>query len=94
MASLVLLTGAAVAAAGPIAFLGLVVPHAGRALVGPGHRLLLPVAGLLGAGVLLLADVVGRLAAPPGELQVGVVLAALGAPVFIALVRRRRMVLS
>jgi iron complex transport system permease protein len=94
LAALVLLTGAAVAAAGPIAFLGLVVPHAGRALAGPDHRVLLPVSALLGGGVLLLADVVGRLAAPPGELQVGIVLAGLGAPVFIALVRRRRMVLA
>ncbi len=93
LAGLVLLTGAAVAAAGPIAFLGLVVPHACRALVGPDHRVLVPVAALLGGAVLLVADVVGRLAAPPGELQVGVVLAGLGAPVFIAVVRRPRMAL-
>jgi iron complex transport system permease protein len=90
--ALTLLTGAAVAAAGPIAFLGLIVPHAARALTGADYRALLPVAGLLGAFVLLVADSLGRIAAPPGELQVGIVLAGLGAPFFITLVRRRRLV--
>ena len=87
-----LLTGAATAACGPIAFVGLVVPHVARAVTGPDHRWLIPYAGLLGAVVLLLADVLGRIVARPGELQVGIVLAVLGAPFFIALVRRRRLV--
>jgi iron complex transport system permease protein len=92
VAALTLLAGAAVAAAGPIAFLGLIVPHIARAATGPDHRVLLPASALLGGSVLLLADVVGRLVAPPGELQVGIVLAAVGAPFFIHLVRRRRLV--
>jgi iron complex transport system permease protein len=87
-----LLVGAAVACCGPIAFVGLVVPHAARMLTGPDHRWLVPLSGLLGAGLLVLADVVGRVVVRPGELQVGVVLALVGAPFFIALVRRRRLV--
>ncbi|MDK3255370.1 FecCD family ABC transporter permease [Blastococcus capsensis] len=90
LAAITLLAGAATAAAGPIAFLGLVVPHAVRALTGPDHRWLLPCSALLGAALLLVADVVGRIVARPGELQVGIVLALIGAPFFIALVRRRR----
>ena len=90
LAAITLLSGAATAAAGPIAFVGLVVPHAVRALTGPDHRWLLPCSGLLGAALLLAADVLGRVAARPGELQVGIVLALIGAPFFVALVRRRR----
>lgn len=86
-----LLSGGAVAACGPIAFLGLVVPHIARYLSGPDYRWLLPYAALLGAIMILLADVVGRVVARPGELQVGIVLALVGAPFFIALVRRRRL---
>jgi iron complex transport system permease protein len=92
LVAITLLTGAAVAACGPIAFLGLVVPHIARALTGPDHRWLLPAAGLTGAVLLLGADIVGRVVARPGELQVGIVLALTGAPFFIALVRRRRLV--
>jgi len=92
LVAITLLTGAAVAACGPIAFLGLVVPHIARALTGPDHRWLLPAAGLAGAVLLLGADIVGRVVARPGELQVGIVLALVGAPFFIALVRRRRLV--
>lgn len=91
LAAVVLLTGAATAAVGPIAFLGLVVPHLGRMIAGPDHRWLIPYSGLLGAIVLLLADVLGRVVAPPGEVQAGIVLAAIGAPCFIALVRRRKV---
>jgi iron complex transport system permease protein len=87
-----LLAGAATAMCGPIAFLGLVVPHVVRALTGPDYRWLLPCAGLAGAAVLLAADVVGRVVVRPGELQVGIVLALVGAPFFIALVRRRALV--
>ena len=89
LAAITLLCGAATAACGPIAFVGLVVPHAVRAVTGPDHRWLIPCSGLLGAALLLTADVVGRVVARPGELQVGIVLALIGAPFFVALVRRR-----
>lgn len=92
VAAVTLLTGAAVAVSGPIAFVGLVVPHVARAITGPDSRWLLPYAGLLGAVLLLAADVLGRVLARPGELPVGLVLAFVGAPFFIALVRRRRLV--
>lgn len=92
LVAITLLTGSAVAACGPIAFVGLVVPHVARALTGPDHRWLLPAAGLIGAVLLLAADVIGRVVVRPGELQVGIVLALVGAPFFIALVRRRRLV--
>ncbi|SNS85370.1 iron complex transport system permease protein [Geodermatophilus pulveris] len=91
LGAVTLLCGAATAACGPIAFVGLVVPHVVRAFTGPAHRWLVPGSGLLGAALLLLADVVGRVVARPGELQVGIVLALLGAPFFIALIRRRRL---
>jgi ABC-type Fe3+-siderophore transport system permease subunit len=90
LTAITLLCGAATAACGPIAFVGLVVPHAVRAVTGPDHRWLIPCSGLAGATLLLVADVVGRVVARPGELQVGIVLALIGAPFFIALVRRRR----
>ncbi|MGW5570691.1 FecCD family ABC transporter permease [Nocardia thailandica] len=90
--AVVLLSGAATAAVGPIAFLGLIVPHLARAVTGPDNRWLLPYSGLLGALLLLVADTLGRVVARPGELQVGVVLAVVGAPFFIALVRRKKLV--
>ncbi len=89
--AITLLAGGATAACGPIGFVGLVVPHVVRAFTGPDYRWLLPASGLMGAVLLLAADVVGRLVARPGELQVGIVLALVGAPFFIALVRRRKM---
>jgi iron complex transport system permease protein len=92
LAAITLLTGAAVAACGPIGFVGLVVPHVARHFTGPDHRWLLPASGLAGAVLLLVADVVGRVVVRPGELQVGIVLGLLGAPFFVALVRRRRLV--
>jgi iron complex transport system permease protein len=92
LAAITLLTGAATAACGPIAFVGLVVPHVCRALTGPDHRWLVPASGLAGAVLLLTADVVGRVVVRPGELQVGIVLALVGAPFFVLLVRRRRLV--
>ncbi|SFK41451.1 FecCD family ABC transporter permease [Geodermatophilus ruber] len=91
LAAVTLLCGAATAACGPIAFVGLVVPHAVRMVTGPAHRWLVPCSGLLGAAFLLAADVLGRVVARPGEVQVGIVLALLGAPFFIALIRRRRL---
>ncbi|MEV1171339.1 iron ABC transporter permease [Nonomuraea sp. NPDC049784] len=92
VAAVTLLSGAAVAACGSLAFVGLIVPHLARPLSGTDHRWLLPYSGLVGAALLLLADVIGRVVAPPGELEVGVVLALLGAPFFVALVRRRKPV--
>ena len=92
LAAITLLTGAATAACGPIGFVGLVVPHAVRAFTGPDHRWLLPASGLAGAVLLLAADILGRVVVRPGELQVGIVLAFVGAPFFVALVRRRRLV--
>ncbi|MEO3801006.1 iron ABC transporter permease [Nonomuraea sp. B1E8] len=92
VAAVTLLSGASVAACGSLAFVGLIVPHLVRPLSGTDHRWLLPYSGLVGAALLLLADVIGRVVAPPGELEVGVVLALLGAPFFVALVRRRKPV--
>lgn len=89
LSAVTMLTGAATAAAGPIGFLGLVVPHAARRLVGIGHRWVVPCSALLGAVLLLAADVGGRLV--PGELQVGVLLALVGGPVFLLLVRRHQV---
>lgn len=90
--AITLLTGAATAACGPIAFVGLVVPHVARSITGPDYRWLVPYAGLLGGIMILLADVIGRVVVRPGELQVGIVLALMGAPFFVALVRRRKLV--
>lgn len=90
--AITLLAGGAVAACGPIGFVGLVVPHVARYFTGPDHRWLIPASGLAGAVLLLTADVIGRVVVRPGELQVGIVLALVGAPFFIALVRRRKLV--
>ncbi|GAB4586097.1 FecCD family ABC transporter permease [Nocardia sp. IFM 10818] len=90
--AVIVLSGAATAIAGPIAFVGLIVPHAARLLTGPDHRWLLPYAALLAPILLLIADVAGRVIARPAEVQVGVLTAIIGAPIFIALVRRRKLV--
>jgi iron complex transport system permease protein len=87
----VILAGAATAAAGPIGFVGLTMPHVARAFTGPNYRWLLPYSMVLAPIMLIGADIVGRVIVPPGELQVGIVTAALGAPFFIALVRRRKL---
>ncbi len=89
--SIVILCGAATAAAGPIAFVGLTVPHIARAICGPDYRWILPWSLVLAPTLLLSADVVGRVIARPGEVQVGILTAFLGAPFFIALVRRRKL---
>ena len=86
--AIVLLAGTATALAGPIAFVGLVVPHVVRALVGPDHRRLLPFSMLGGAVLVVVADTVGRIVLPPAEVQVGIMAAVVGVPVFIALIRR------
>ncbi|MFF4243767.1 FecCD family ABC transporter permease [Streptomyces sp. NPDC001822] len=83
------LTGAGVAAAGPIAFVGLAVPHIARAIVGGGHRWVLPMAALLGPVMLLVSDVVGRVLLPPGEVPAGVMTALIGVPFLVTLVRRK-----
>jgi iron complex transport system permease protein len=89
--AVVILCGAAVAAAGPIAFVGLTIPHVARAICGPDYRWVLPWSMVLGPILLLGADIVGRVVARPGELQVGIVTAVIGAPSFILLVRRKKL---
>jgi len=89
--SITLLCGAATAAIGPIVFVGLTVPHIARAITGPDQRWVFAYSAVLAPVLLLGADVLGRLVARPGELQVGIVTAFIGAPVFIALVRRKRI---
>lgn len=86
-----LLCGGAVAAAGPIGFVGLVVPHTVRAWFGPDQRWLMPTSALAGTAFLLFADTIGRVVARPGEVQVGIMTAAIGGPAFVLLVRRTRM---
>ncbi|WP_402463435.1 FecCD family ABC transporter permease [Isoptericola aurantiacus] len=90
-AAVVLLAGTATAAAGPIAFVGLVAPLTARAIVGPDYRRILPLGIVLAMAVLLAADVVGRLVVLPSELEASIVCALLGAPVFVGIVRRRRV---
>lgn len=89
--AVIVCSGAAVAAAGPIGFIGLTIPHVARAICGPDYRWIMPWSIVLGPILLLSADIVGRVAARPGELQVGIVTAFIGAPFFIALVRRRKL---
>jgi iron complex transport system permease protein len=83
-----LLTGAAVAFAGVIGFVGLLVPHAVRAVAGNDQRLLLPVSGIAGAALVMAADALSRAALSPAELPIGAVTAALGAPLFAWLLLR------
>ena len=85
-----LLVGAAVALAGPIAFLGLMAPHAMRSFISADYRVLLPASALFGAVILLLADTIGRVLMPPQEIQVGVSTIVVGVPVFIYLIRRSK----
>ncbi|SNY91276.1 iron complex transport system permease protein [Cohaesibacter sp. ES.047] len=86
--------GASVAVTGGIGFVGLVVPHLLRLLIGPDHRYLLPTSALLGAILLLLADMVARTAVAPASLPIGIVTAAIGGPFFLWLVVRSRGILS
>ncbi|WP_327595563.1 FecCD family ABC transporter permease [Streptomyces chartreusis] len=90
MLAATVLCGAATAACGPIVFVGLMVPHVVRSFTGPDLRWILPYAAVLSPVLLLGADIIGRIVARPSELQVGIVTAILGGPVFIFLVRRRR----
>ncbi|WP_234902563.1 FecCD family ABC transporter permease [Agrobacterium larrymoorei] len=87
----IVLCGATTAICGPIGFVGLVVPHLCRILVGVDHRWLLPLSAISGACLLLASDIVGRMIARPAELDVGIVTALIGAPFFIWIVRRQRV---
>jgi iron complex transport system permease protein len=87
-----LLTGAATAACGPVGFVGLVVPHVARHFAGVDYRWVIPYSGFVGGLLVVVADVIGRVVVRPGELQVGIVMALIGGPAFIYLVRRTRMV--
>ncbi|MFC6083097.1 FecCD family ABC transporter permease [Sphaerisporangium aureirubrum] len=94
--AVMLLTGGAVAVIGPVVFIGLVVPHVARVLaqragIGPDQRWLLPLSAVLAPCLLLAADIAGRLIARPVEIQAGVLVAFIGGPFFIAMVRRRRL---
>ncbi|KNY05285.1 FecCD family ABC transporter permease [Microbacterium sp. GCS4] len=88
----VILAGAATAIAGPIGFIGLVIPHVCRMLIGTDHRWLLPFSAMAGAALLLASDVVGRVVSPSSEeIQVGIITAIIGAPFFIWIVRRQKV---
>lgn len=89
--SVMILAGAATAAAGPIGFIGLVAPHAARAITGPDNRRVLPLSALFAASTLLGADIIGRIVAPPNEIAAGIVAAVLGGPFFVHVVRRFRL---
>ena len=80
---------AAVAVAGLIAFVGLVVPHIARLVVGSDQRVVLPLSALLGALLLVLSDSVARVVVAPGEIPVGIITAIVGAPVLLVLIRTR-----
>ncbi|WP_312173187.1 iron chelate uptake ABC transporter family permease subunit [Microbacterium sp.] len=86
-----ILAGTSVAAAGPIAFVGLMIPHVVRWFTGPDQRWVLTYSMVIGPAFLLLADILGRIVLPSGELRVGIVTALLGAPILIMLVRRKRV---
>ncbi len=87
----VILCGVATAVCGPIGFVGLVVPHICRLVIGSDHRWLLPFTALAGAILLLLADVTGRVITPNSEVDVGIITPMLGAPFFIWIVRRQKV---
>ncbi|WP_241095512.1 MULTISPECIES: iron ABC transporter permease [unclassified Leucobacter] len=88
-AGAIVLAGTATAVAGPIGFVGLIVPHLCRLVVGPDHRVLVPLSALVGAALLVGADVLGRVMLPPSEIEAGIITAIIGAPVLIWIVRRR-----
>lgn len=90
-AAVVVLVGAATAAAGPIGFVGLTVPHVARAIAGPDYRWVLSYSAVLAPVLLLGSDIVGRVVARPGEVQVGIITAVIGAPLFVMFVRRRKL---
>ena len=81
-------TAASVCVSGNIGFVGLIVPHMMRMLVGPDHRLLLPASAIVGAIFLLFCDSLGRIIIPPAEIRVGIMTALIGTPYFLYLLRR------
>jgi iron complex transport system permease protein len=89
--AIVALCGGATALAGPLVFVGLVAPHVARLVVGSDYSRILPVSLGLGAVLVLYADILGRVVLPPTEVQVGIMTAVVGVPVFFALIRRGRM---
>lgn len=89
--TVLLLSGAAVAVAGPVGFIGLVTPHMARYLVGIDYRKVIPVAALLGAILVVAADMAARLVSPPFELPLGAVTALIGVPFFLYLANRKGM---
>lgn len=86
-----LMCGATTAAVGPISFVGLTAPHLGRQIVGLNHRKLIPASALIAAALVLAADVAGRLVVSSGEISVGIMIGFIGAPVFIGIVRHRKL---
>ena len=86
----VALAAGAVAVVGPIGFVGLVAPHLLRPLIGTSYRVLLPASAFVGASLVLLADTLGRVVSPPGEVQVGIMTAVLGCPALLWVVARMR----
>lgn len=89
--AVIVLAGAATAAAGPIAFLGLAAPHLARLIAGVDHRWVLPYSGLIAALLIVVADTLGRVIPPRGEVSVGIMVALIGGPFFVYLVRSRRI---
>lgn len=89
--AIVVMCGACTAAAGPISFVGLTAPFVGRLIVGMNHRRLIPATALIAAAVVLVADIAGRLIVPSGEIGVGIMISIIGAPMFVAIVRRRKI---
>ncbi|WP_246427726.1 FecCD family ABC transporter permease [Paenibacillus phyllosphaerae] len=90
MAAALLLAGTAVSAVGPIGFIGLVIPHIARKLVGTDYRFIIPISALLGAVLLVIADLAARTIDPPKELAIGVMVALVGVPFFLYLARSQR----
>lgn len=90
-AAIVLLCGAATALAGPIVFVGLVIPHLVRPVTGPDYRWVLAYSAILGPVLLVSADIIGRLISYPGEIEAGIIVAMIGAPVLVAIVRRSNL---
>lgn len=88
------MTGVAVSVCGVVGFVGIVVPHLLRLVIGPGHRLLLPASALLGAILLVGADTVARTIVAPAEMPIGILTAAIGAPFFLAMLLRQRGLVS
>ncbi|WP_427889064.1 FecCD family ABC transporter permease [Kribbella sp. GL6] len=93
-ALVIVLSGAAVSVAGPVAFIGLIVPHILRRLIGSSYAVLLPLSAVTGAVLVLYADIVSRYVKPPYEVPAGVVTALLGAPIFVYLARRQKVTAS